>query len=395
VTAVTNSASNSFSTDRREAVRRRVHDLDLRDRLVERVRLLAGDPGDPGRLGEARDPADLLRDLVAHPAEVGGQELPELLRRGALQHPHEDAQLDTVRVGLDLARRLGEHLGAALEDLLLVVGAHVDEARVRVGDRALPEELVHGVRPALVPGLEGDRHHRPVVCVPVHDFVADDLRVVLLRVDQDLEAVGGLPDAGSGDDPDRLAGREHPVHPGGADADALLPAALPEAVEFRAVEKLPEDLRDLRLHHARTVVLDRDREPLRLVRVAAAVPVAVPVAVRALGREDLDPDVREDSGLLAGVEAVVDGFLHGREQRLRRIVESEQVAVLREELRNGDLALLRAHLLGGQAAASLPAAGALPALLRLRRRFALGLKLGREQVQLIHAILLAMPHITG
>ena len=54
----------------------------------------------------------------------------------------------------------------------------------------------------------------------------------------------------------------------------------------------------------------------------------------------------QDAGFLAGVERVVDGFLDGGEQRLRGVVEAEQVAVLGEELRDRDLALLRGQRLG-------------------------------------------------
>ena len=54
---------------------------------------------------------------------------------------------------------------------------------------------------------------------------------------------------------------------------------------------------------------------------------------------DLDLDVGQDAGLLAGVERVVDGLLDRGQQRLRRVVEAEQVAVLGEELGDRDLAL--------------------------------------------------------
>ena len=61
-------------------------------------------------------------------------------------------------------------------------------------------------------------------------------------------------------DRDRLAGGEQAVHARGADADALLAAALLQAVELRAVEQAAEDLRHLLAHDARAVVLDRDPE---------------------------------------------------------------------------------------------------------------------------------------
>ena len=47
---------------------------------------------------------------------------------------------------------------------------------------------------------------------------------------------------------------------GGADADALLAATLPQAVELRAIEEAAEDLGRLRAHDARAVVLHCDAE---------------------------------------------------------------------------------------------------------------------------------------
>jgi len=100
-------------------------------------------------------------------------------------------------------------------------------------------------------------------------------------------------------------------------------------VELRAVEELAEDLRDLRLDDAGAVVLDRDAEAV-------------------LGEElDLDTDRREDPGLLARVQRVVDRLLDGGQECLLGIVEPQQVAVLGEELGNGDLALARCQALGG------------------------------------------------
>jgi hypothetical protein len=62
-----------------------------------------------------------------------------------------------------------------------------------------------------------------------------------------------------------------------------------------------------------------------------------------------DRDVRKDPGFLAGVEGVVDGLLDRGEQRLSRVVEAEEVAVLGEELGDGDVPLLGRHRLGGGA----------------------------------------------
>src|SRR5262249_32654421 len=95
------------------------------------------------------------------------------------------------------------------------------------------------------------------------------------------------------------------------------------------------------------VVLDGDAEA-RLVDLA-----------------DLDADVGQDARFLAGVERVVDAFLHRRQDRLRGVVEAEQVAVLGEELRDRDVSLLLRELDGGRALALSRAAAR--ASRRLRR----------------------------
>ena len=115
-------------------------------------------------------------------------------------------------------------------------------------------------------------------------------------------------------DLDRLAGGQQAVHAGRADADALLAAAHPQAVELRAVEQLAEDQGDLLSEDARPVVLHAD---------------LVAVLRRAL---DVDPDFGQDAGLFAGVQGVVDRLLDGGQQGLAGVVETQQVAVLGEEL---------------------------------------------------------------
>src|SRR6185503_4694949 len=73
------------------------------------------------------------------------------------------------------------------------------------------------------------------------------------------------------------------------------------------------------------------------------------------------------AGFLAGVEGVVDGFLDGGEEGFAGAVEAQQVAVLGEELRDGDFALFLGHVLRADAVDD----GGLPrrsALFEARRR---------------------------
>src|SRR6266404_4675067 len=96
-------------TDGRDAVRRRGHDLGGLDRLVERLGRLAVDVA---RLRVGRELgglADLRRDRGRDPAEVAGQEPGERVAAGVVEHPQEDAELDAVRMRLDLAG-LGQQL---------------------------------------------------------------------------------------------------------------------------------------------------------------------------------------------------------------------------------------------------------------------------------------------
>ena len=167
-------------------------------------------------------------------------------------------------------------------------------------------------------------------------LLLEDPRLVLLGVDLHFEIVRRRARAGARDDLHRLAGGQLRVHAGGRDADALLAAAHAQPVKLRAVEQLREDPRDLLAHDAGAVVDHGDAEAVRLARRRR---------VAAVGCDfDLDDDLGQNARLLAGVERIVDGFLDAGEERLARIVEAQQMAVLGEELRDRDLALARAHL---------------------------------------------------
>ncbi len=195
--------------------------------------------------------------------------------------------------------------------------------------------------------------------------VAHDVGLVALGVDAKLDLERGAALARLARDEHRLARRELAVEARRADADPLLAARLLEPVELRPVEELGEDLRDLRLDDPRPVVLDDDAEARRRGGRHGG-----DVVLRAGRRRlaDLDQQIGQDAGLLAGVEGVVDGFLHRREQGLGRVVEAEQVAVLGEELADRDLPLARRHRLGGGPAAGRRGLVARRRGLRRRRR---------------------------
>jgi len=99
-------------------------------------------------------------------------------------------------------------------------------------------------------------------------------------------------------------------------------------VELAAVQQPPENAGNLLAHDARAVVLD-DHPEARLAELL-----------------DADLDFREDARLLAGVQGVVHRLLDRGQQGLAGVVEAEQVAVLGEELADGDAALGLGHRLG-------------------------------------------------
>ena len=336
--------------DRRDAIGRWRGNLRLLDRLIEHVGLV---PADLLRVGPGRDldrRAEFSGDARADARKRMDQELRDRRRLRLLQHRHQPAQLDAVRVRLDflrLGRKLIGHPGIFHP---VAVGIDVMDRHVRIGDGGLFEIIVDAAAAALVAGLQLDRDARAVLdaLLPLDPVLLDELvaqavgrnldavaaavenlRHVPLRVDLDFVIMGRIAPRDLRDDLDRLAGGQQAVHARRADADALLAAAHPHAVELRAVEQLAEDQRDLFLDDAGAVVLHADLE-----------------AVLA-GAFDVDPDFGQDAGLFAGVQGVVDRLLDGGQQGLPRVVEAQQVAVLGEELADGNIALAGGHRLGG------------------------------------------------
>jgi hypothetical protein len=255
---------------------------------------------------------------------------PHLGGLGALEHLDERAQFDALGVGLDLPRVLRQVVDRAGKLDRLVARRDVGDPGVRVGDRRLLEVLVNRLAPLLIPGLQLDCDLRAVafgeqrVVLGVLG-VADDLGPVLGRVDLQHDLVGRFALAGLGDDEHRLARGHEAVHARRRDADALLAAGHLHPVELRAVQQLAEDVLDLLLDDARSVVADGHLEA-GLVQ-----------------RHHLDAKVGENRPLLAGVEGVVDRLLHGDQERLSGVVESQQMAVLGEELADRDLPLPGGH----------------------------------------------------
>ena len=353
-------ALHQLVADRAQAVRRRAHQPRRGDRLVQLLgqrAVLAQRARPHGLLPPGKLGQDLGCRRRRDAAEGRLQEAAHVAALRLARHQHQRAELDAVRVRLDLERLLRQLARGAREAQRLVArpvgarplcGAHrprVADGGVRVRERGVLDVAVDEALALLPVGDDLELDARAVLLVPLRErLVVGDHRLVLPRVELDLEHVGrlGLPDPAR--HADRLARGDLAVHRGRGDADALLAATLLEAVELRPVEQLAEDLRHLVLHDAGPVVLDDDQEAALALRELGRV-------APGLEREvvDLDRQLGKDAGLLARVERVVDGFLDRGQQGLGRVVEAEQVAVLREELGDRDLALLLCQRLGGDA----------------------------------------------
>ncbi len=166
-------------------------------------------------------------------------------------------------------------------------------------------------------------------------------------VHRQLDVVSGLFVVRAGVDHHGLAGGDEAVHSGGADADALLAAAHLEAVKFAAVEEPAEDVFDLLAYDAGAVV-DHRYAVARLLGGGRAIRLEV---------FDDDGDIRQNAGFFAGIKGIIDGFLDRGQERFAGIIEAEQMAVLGEELADGDILLLRRHGLGGFAPDGFDATG--------------------------------------
>ncbi len=127
-------------------------------------------------------------------------------------------------------------------------------------------------------------------------------RFVLLRIDLNFEKVSGRARSDTRDDLDRLAGRQLAIHARCRYADSLLTPTHTEPVKFRTVEQLCEDARDMLANDARTIVRHRDAEPSGLACRWR----------RPVSRHDFQPDhdIRENTRFFAGIERVINGFLH-------------------------------------------------------------------------------------
>src|SRR5208282_2112086 len=249
--------------------------------------------------------------------------------------------------------RSRQDVGDARAVPYLAIGIGVMQRDVRIGHGRLLEILVDAAAAALVAGFQFDRHARAVIdfvpldavffniaaslVVGLDDnsfaFAVENLRPVALGVDLQLVVMRVRSLGDLRHDLHRPAGGQHAVHARSTDADALLAAAHPHAMELRAIKELAENQGNLLTQDAGAAVLHADLEAVFSHTL------------------DMDPDFRQDARLFAGVQGVVDGLFDGREEGFARIVESQQMAVLGKKLAYRDFFLTGGHRLRGRPAA--------------------------------------------
>ncbi len=280
----------------------------------------------PPEVAVAERVEHLGRRLRAHTGELPLHEAGQRVRLRRLQHLDQRPQLDAVRVGADLFRLRGEFRVVHPFELARLVECGFVQRHPCVGvdDGSLFHVLTQ-LRPGAHVRLHLQLDPGAVGSVPRRRLLVLDLRLVRVRVDDQLEVLRRLRPLRPGGDPCRLAGGELRVEYGRGDADPLLPTVLFAGVEPRPVQQLPEHLRHLFGGDSRSVVLDDDF-----------------VVVADLG--DIYVHVRLDAGLLGGVERVVHTLFHGGDQPPRPRVEAEHVLVLLEELGDRDLLLALGQL---------------------------------------------------
>jgi hypothetical protein len=279
--------------------------------------------------------------------------------------------IDVRRAGRDFRSRRQRRIGRgnrcgrslAERQFILIFGGHAGrrdkhDPRVRIGDGRQFQELIHRPAPFAIEAFQLDADAgagEKIFAVEksriaragvdgfescrrkIIGFVVDGhLRPVGLGVHRQLDVVGIFLGAGTGVNHHRLAGGDQAIHPGGADADSLLSAAHLQAVKFAAEEQPPEDIFDLLADDARAVVDDGDAISRRFG------------CRRAIRLQILDDDCQiwQYTGVFAGVQRVVDGFLDAGEQRLARVVKAEQMAIFGEKLGYRDILLLPRHRFG-------------------------------------------------
>ena len=305
-----------------------IHDLRLLDGVVELGGLLTCDACRSCTLTQTGGGANLRSDASADPAEVLGQKTLEPTTVGVFEHLYQDAQLDTVGVGLNRPGRGWKFLRRTRILGKRSVRRGVFERDVRIGDGGLRQILVNRLFPLHVTRFEVYLHACAVTELGFGLLFVDDLGTVAGGINLYLVVVPPGARTSARGDADGFARGQQTVHPRRRYPDALLTARHPQVMKLRTVKQLAEDGGNLRLQNPRTVIGDRDAKTV----------------VRQLSDDDLD--VGKDAGFLARVKSVIDTLLDGRQKRLARVIEAEKVTVLGEELRNRDVTLTTGHGLG-------------------------------------------------
>ena len=154
-----------------------------------------------------------------------------------------------------------------------------------------------------------------------------DHRLVFGHVDGKGDLGGRFSFGGSAGDHHRFTGGQVSVHACSTDPDSLLPPGLLAGMELGSIKQSTKNLGQLRRNDAWPII-----------------PYENGVLFLG-GRRDFNDNCRQVFRFLAGIQRVVDRFPDGSQESSRRAVKTQQVAILGEELTDGDVFLLGRQLL--------------------------------------------------
>src|SRR5688572_30444362 len=141
-----------------------------------------------------------------------------------------------MRMWRDFFRLRREILRGAFKDDILALRWPVRDPSVRIHDRGGLQILGDGLLSCDVPAPEWDLDPRSMRSFPDDEVLLDNVRPVLLRIQDQINLVRNVLLRNLRSDLRRFAGRDLPVHDGAGNPESLLPATLSAREEPGPIE---------------------------------------------------------------------------------------------------------------------------------------------------------------
>lgn len=149
-----------------------------------------------------------------------------------LQHLEQHAELNPIGVRLDLAWLRRELMIGARVFFRFPFRRMIDQFDVGIGDRGLFQPFIDRCTPLLILPFHFQRDLRAAWLFPINLLIFMNQRLILFRIDLDFKEMRGSLRSDAGNNLDRFAGRQLPIHAGCGNSDALLPTAHPQAMKL-------------------------------------------------------------------------------------------------------------------------------------------------------------------